>query len=63
MVGGFTVPALLWIRETPAAPLAPGTDSSVLTRGFRQFLATFREIRRDQRLLFFLTGYILYIDA
>ncbi len=59
----FTVPALLWIRETPAVPAAgPGGDS-VLTRGFRQFAGTFREIRGDRRILWFLAGYILYIDG
>ncbi len=59
----FTVPALLWIRETPAVPAAgPGGDS-VLTRGFRQFAGTFREIRGDRRILWFLAAYILYIDG
>jgi UMF1 family MFS transporter len=57
----FTLPALLWVRESPAAYAAgPGT---VLTRGFRQFLATFRELRGDRRILYFLGGYILYIDG
>lgn len=60
----FSIPALLWIRETPAVPAVPGAAAgSVVTRGFRQFLGTFREIRRDRRLLFFLAGYILYIDG
>lgn len=57
----FTIPALLWVRETPGAP-AVGSGS-VVTRGFRQFAATFREVRRDRRILFFLGGYILYIDG
>jgi UMF1 family MFS transporter len=35
----------------------------VLTRGFRQFVATFREIRNDRRILLFLAAYILYIDG
>lgn len=60
----FTIPALLWVHETPGVPASGGarTDST-LTRGFRQFLATFRELRTDRRLLFFLGGYILYIDG
>jgi MFS transporter, UMF1 family len=57
----FTIPALLWVHETPARP-AVGSGS-VLTRGFRQFAGTFREIRRDRRLLLFLGGYVLYIDG
>jgi UMF1 family MFS transporter len=57
----FTVPALLWVRETPGRP-AVGSGS-VITRGFRQLFATFREIRRDRRLLLFLGAYILYIDG
>ena len=57
----FTIPALLWVRETPGKPAAG--EGSVLTRGFRQFAATFRAIRLDRRILFFLGGYILYIDG
>ena len=57
----FTVPALLWVRETPGVPAAG--SGSVLTRGFRQFAATFAELRSDRRLLYFLGGYILYIDG
>jgi UMF1 family MFS transporter len=57
----FTVPALIWVRETPGTPsVGPG---SVVTRGFRQLAITFAEIRRDRRLLLFLGGYILYIDG
>lgn len=57
----FTIPALLWVRETPGTPAAGG--GSVLTRGFRQFVTTFRDIRQQRSLLFFLGGYILYIDG
>jgi UMF1 family MFS transporter len=57
----FTLPALLWVRESPAVPAAGA--GSVLTRGFRQFAGTFREVRRDRRILYFLGGYILYIDG
>lgn len=57
----FTVPALLWVQETDATPAAgPG---NVVTRGFHQLLATFREIRKDRRLLLFLAAYVLYIDG
>ncbi len=57
----FTLPALLWVQETPARPAAG--KGSVLTRGFRQSAATFREIRLDRRILLFLAAYVLYIDG
>ena len=57
----FTLPCLLWVRETPAKPAAGG--GSVLTRGFRQLVATFRDIRHHRSLLYFLAGYVLYIDG
>lgn len=59
----FTIPALLWVRETPDVAPVRGAQGSVLTRGFRQFLGTFAQIRQDRRLLYFLGGYILYIDG
>jgi UMF1 family MFS transporter len=57
----FSIPALLWVRETPGRPAVGG--GSTLTRGFRQFATTFRSIRADRRILFFLGAYILYIDG
>lgn len=57
----FTLPALVWVRETPAVPAAGG--GTLLTRGFRQFAATFREIRTQRPVLLFLGGYLLYIDG
>lgn len=57
----FTVPALLWVRETPGVP-AVGAGS-VFTRGFRQLGTTFSDIRRDRRILIFLGAYVLYIDG
>lgn len=57
----FTIPCLLWVHETPGTP-AVG-EGSLLTRGFRQFLATFAELRRDRAILYFLIGYMLYIDG
>lgn len=57
----FTVPAMLWVRETPGRPAVGG--GSVLTRGFHQLARTFAEIRHDRRILFFLAGYLLYIDG
>lgn len=57
----FTLPALLWVRESPCVPAAGG--GPLLTRGFRQFAATFREIRTQRPVLLFLGGYLLYIDG
>lgn len=57
----FTVPCLLWVHETPGAP-AVG-EGSLLTRGFRQFVATFAELRGNRAILYFLIGYMLYIDG
>jgi MFS transporter, UMF1 family len=57
----FTIPALLWVHETPGRP-AVG-EGTLLTRGFRQFATTFKDLRRDRRLLLFLGAYILYIDG
>jgi UMF1 family MFS transporter len=57
----FTIPALLWVRETPAVPAAGG--GPLLTRGFRQLAVTFADLRRDRRLLTFLGAYLLYIDG
>jgi MFS transporter, UMF1 family len=57
----FTVPCLLWVHETPGT--AAVGRGSVLTRGFRQLVSTFKDIRRDRRILLFLAAYILYIDG
>lgn len=59
----FTIPCLLWVKESPAVPAEGGATGSVLTRGFRQLAVTFRALRADTRLLWFLGGYILYIDG
>jgi UMF1 family MFS transporter len=58
----FTVPAMLFVKERPSVP-ASGGSGSVLTRGFRQFLDTFRELRSQKNILLFLAGYMLYIDG
>jgi len=58
----FTIPALLWIHETPAVP-AVGGGGSVLTRGFKQLAETFREIKQLKQVVLYLAAYMLYIDA
>lgn len=57
----FTIPAMLWVRETPGT--AAVGQGSVVTRGFRQFLSTFKDVRRQRGLLLFLAAYVLYIDG
>ena len=57
----FTIPAMLWIRETGPAPDA--SHRSLIARGLQQLKTTFFEIRTDRRLLLFLAAYILYIDG
>lgn len=57
----FTIPCLLWVHETAVTPTAG--QGTVLTRGFHQLVETFKEVRLNQRLLYFLGGYILYIDG
>ncbi|MEY4941818.1 MAG: hypothetical protein RIQ93_3553 [Verrucomicrobiota bacterium] len=57
----FTIPCLLWVRESRA--VAPAGAGSTLTRGFHQLAATLRSVRADRRLLLFLAAYILYIDG
>lgn len=57
----FTIPALLWIRESPGPAPAPGT--STLARSLHQLAATLRDVRADRRLLLFLGAYVLYIDG
>ena len=57
----FTVPCLLWVREDkPARSLAAGAAARA---GWRELLATIREIRRYRPLLWFLLAYWLYIDG
>jgi UMF1 family MFS transporter len=58
----FTLPAMFFVKERPSVP-ASGGSGSVLTRGFRQFLGTFRELKSQRNILIFLAGYILYIDG
>jgi len=58
----FTLPAMFFVKERPSVPRIGGTGS-VLTRGFRQFGATLRELKSQKNILIFLGGYMLYIDG
>lgn len=60
--GGFALLTFTRLRTREVAnPPPPGT--SVLTIGFREFLATVRELRRLPHTLRFLVGYLLYNDG
>src|SRR5262249_37608109 len=56
----FSVPLLLFVREPGAAERQSG---STVAGGFRQILATFREIGRLRTVCLFLIAYLLYIDG
>ena len=55
----FSLPLLLFVRETPHAR----PRSGVVTGGFRQLINTFREVRRYREVWWFLLAYWLYIDG
>jgi UMF1 family MFS transporter len=63
LVGGwwalFSVPLLLWVKESAAAA-APGPAAGA---GLRQLRETWRALRGDRNLLWFLAAYWLYIDG
>ncbi|UCF32124.1 MAG: MFS transporter [bacterium] len=59
--GVFTVPLLLFVRESGPSP-SPGKVSFV-SRGFSQLSSNFREVRKLRIVLLFLVGYWLYIDG
>lgn len=54
----FAMPAFFWLRES-ALPKRP----SPLLSGFRQYVATFAEIRRYPQLFLFLIAFLCYNDG
>jgi UMF1 family MFS transporter len=57
----FTLPLMRWVPEF--RPVAGPRQQAVISAGFRQLFATFREIRRLRVVALFLAGYWLYIDG
>jgi UMF1 family MFS transporter len=57
----FSLPVLLFVKETPAPDRA--SKLQMVREGLGQLLQTLRQIRHLKILLIFLAGYWLYIDA
>jgi UMF1 family MFS transporter len=57
----FTLPVLLFVRETRAA--APLPFAAAIVAGARELLGTLRHLRGDRTLLWFLLAYWFYIDG
>jgi UMF1 family MFS transporter len=57
----FTLPLLLWVRETPTKDKASPLEA--VRQGVRQLGATFRELRSFKVLVLFLVAYWIYIDG
>lgn len=55
----LSIPLLKNVRQTHCLPGRPGGPRAV----FRQVGRTFRKIRQDKRLCFFMLGYFCYIDG
>jgi UMF1 family MFS transporter len=57
----FTVPVLLWVKESHAAEALP--FFSAIRAGGQELVGTIRHIRGDKTLLWFLLAYWFYIDG
>ena len=57
----FSIPLLLWVEEAPRPHPPKGWQA--ISAGYRQLIATFREIQRLRTTFVFLIGYWLYIDG
>lgn len=57
----FTLPILLFVRETPRRNPAPAAQA--VSAGLAQLRKTFRELRHMRAVLVFLAAYWLYIDG
>jgi UMF1 family MFS transporter len=57
----FSVPLILWVKETPATHSLNGW--AVALAGYQQLVETFRHLRQLRMVVLFLVAYWLYIDG
>jgi UMF1 family MFS transporter len=57
----FTIPVLLWVKESRAAEALP--FGAAIRAGARELVDTVRHLRGDKTLLWFLLAYWFYIDG
>jgi MFS transporter, UMF1 family len=57
----FTVPVLLWVKESRAADALP--FGAAIRAGAKELASTIRHLRGDKTLLWFLLAYWFYIDG
>ena len=57
----FSLPLILWVKETPAPK--PMSGWAVARAGYRQLVETFHHLRQLRVVVLFLVAYWLYIDG
>ncbi len=57
----FTIPLILFVKEEPRAKTISGI--STIAGGLKQFIDTFKNIRKNRMVFIFLIGYWFYIDG
>ena len=57
----FSLPLILWVKETPAKQ--PMRGWAVARAGYHQLVETFRHLRQLRMVVLFLVAYWLYIDG
>jgi UMF1 family MFS transporter len=57
----FTIPVLLWVKETRTADALP--FGAAIRAGTKELASTIRHLRGDKTLLWFLLAYWFYIDG
>ncbi|MBN2591662.1 MAG: MFS transporter [Sedimentisphaerales bacterium] len=57
----FTIPLMLFVKEEPRAKTMSGF--SAIAGGLRQFIDTFKNIRKNRMVFIFLLAYWFYIDG
>jgi UMF1 family MFS transporter len=60
--GFFTIFTILWVPEAQARPVS-SNSVNVVVNGLKQFIGTFKKIRRLKTVFLFLIAYWFYIDG